>query len=200
VLSGAPNANTVLAQDPGYQFRLDQQNQAIQRMEAASGGVGSGGALKAAAQYSGNLASNEYGAAFNRVLQANQQRFGQLYGLAGIGQNANSMLLNAGSNFGNQSGAYDLDTARTNSDLLTQIGNARASGYMGQANAWSGALGNGLKASSGLFPAGPTAGGQASYDTAMNAPTMPLPMPGPYSLGMLGYPDYSGNLGNTALG
>jgi hypothetical protein len=200
VLSGAPNANTVLAQDPGYQFRLDQQNQAIQRMEAASGGVGSGGALKAAAQYSGNLASQEYGNAFNRVMQSNAQRFGQLYGLAGLGQNANQQALYAGANFGNQSGAYNLDTARMNSDLLTQIGNAQASGYIGGANAISGALGGANKALSGFFPSGPTAGGQASYDTAMNTPAMPLPMVPPTNLGMLGYQDYSGNLGNTALG
>lgn len=199
VLAGAPNAQTVLAQDPGYAFRIDQANQALQRMQAAGGGVGSGGALKAAAQYSQNLASNEYGNAFNRYMQANQQRFGQLNALAGMGQTANNQQIYAGANFANQSGLYNLDTARMNSDLLTQIGNAQASGYMGSANAWSGALGGALKAAGGFFqPSGPSAGAQASYDGAMNAPTLELPGLGAPNLGLLGLDDYTGNFGNTA--
>lgn len=149
-LSGQPDAQTVLAQDPGYQFRLDQQNQAVERMEAASGGVGSGGALKAAAQYSGNLASSEYQNAFGRVMAANQQRFNQLYGVAGLGQNANQQELYAGANMANQSGADIMDAARLNDTEYANIGNAMASGYIGQANAYSDMLGGVSKALPGL--------------------------------------------------
>lgn len=117
-------------------YQQDEQN--LAPYQAAGGGVASGGALKAAAQYSQNLASGEYGNAFNRVMQSNAQRFNQLNALAGIGENANQQQLYAGANYANQSGAYGMDTARMNSDLLTQIGNAQAAGTVGQANAYEG--------------------------------------------------------------
>lgn len=201
-LSGAPNAQTVLAQDPGYQFRLDEQNQAVQRMEAAGGGVGSGGALKAAAQYSGDLASNEYQNAFGRVMQANQQRFNQLYGVAGMGQNANQQELYAGANMANQSGADLMDAAKLNDTEYANIGDAMASGYMGRANAYSDMFGGVSKALPGLAGLLPNSAGNAAVQTALNTPSMPLPAITPYSnsnaLGMLGYPDYSGSTGTIA--
>lgn len=151
-LPGQPNAQTVLAQDPGYQFRLDQANLALQRMEAAGGGVGSGGALKAAANYSQNLASGEYSNAYQRVMQANAQRFNQLNAIAGIGANANQQQMYAGANYANQSGAYGMDTARMNSDLLTQIGNAQAAGTVGQANAYEGMASGIAQGTTDLLP------------------------------------------------
>lgn len=173
VLNGQPNAQQVLAQDPGYQFRLDQANLALQRMQAASGGVGSGGALKAAAQYSQNLASSEYGNAYNRVLQSNAQRFGQLNALAGIGANANQQQLYAGANYANQSGAYGMDTSRLNSDLLTQIGNAQAAGTVGQANAFEGMTSGISQGATGLLP--------SSSGYVNGGGTAPMTMPGmPY--------------------
>jgi len=141
VLSGAPTASQVLAQDPGYQFSLDQANQALQRSQAASGGVGGGGALKAAAQYSQNLSSQLYGQAWDRYMGANQQRYSQLAGIVGIGQNANSLLAGAGDAYANNVSNVDMRTAEMNNQNLTGIGNAQAAGIMGSANAWSGALG-----------------------------------------------------------
>lgn len=166
-LPGQPNAQTVLAQDPGYQFRLDQANLALQRMEAAGGGVGSGGALKAAANYSQNLASGEYGNAYQRVMQANAQRFNQLNSIAGIGANANQQQLYAGANYANQSGAYGMDTARMNSDLLTQMGNAQAAGTVGQANAYEGMASGIAQGTTGLLPS------SSGYVNGGNTATMP---------------------------
>jgi hypothetical protein len=45
---------------PGYQFRLDQGNQAVQRSAAARGILGSGATMKAIDRYSQGLASSEY--------------------------------------------------------------------------------------------------------------------------------------------
>lgn len=58
--------------DPGYQFRLQQGEQALQRAAAASGGLGGGAFLKDTARFSQGLASQEYGAAVNRLLGLQQ--------------------------------------------------------------------------------------------------------------------------------
>lgn len=73
-----------LASDEGYQFRLGQGMQGLQRQLAASGLGQSGAALKAAQEYGQGLASQEYGDAYNRWLAQNQQ----LAGLSGQGLGA----------------------------------------------------------------------------------------------------------------
>ena len=52
--------------DPGYNFRLSEGLKALDRQAAARGGMMSGAALKAAGRFGGDLASQEYGNAFNR--------------------------------------------------------------------------------------------------------------------------------------
>ena len=52
--------------DPGYNFRLSEGLKAIDRQAAARGGLISGAGLKAAGRFGGDLASQEYGNAFNR--------------------------------------------------------------------------------------------------------------------------------------
>jgi type II secretory pathway pseudopilin PulG len=52
--------------DPGYQFRLQQGQEATNRMANMGGGMLSGNALKGAQDYTQGLASQEYGNAFNR--------------------------------------------------------------------------------------------------------------------------------------
>jgi len=58
-----------ITSDPGYQFRLQQGEQAIQRRQAAGGTQYGGGALKELAKFSQGLASQEYGSAYNRRQQ-----------------------------------------------------------------------------------------------------------------------------------
>lgn len=171
--SGTVSADQILAMDPGYDFRLQQGQQALERAEAAGGRVGGGAALKAAARYGQDYSSGEFANAYNRYLQGNQQRFGQLMSLAGLGQNANQQLIGAGSNYADTSANVNMNAARENSDLLTQIGNAQASGYMGSANAWSGALGGVGKAASGinfgdLFKRTGSGSGGGIYDSNNN--------------------------------
>lgn len=75
------------ANDPGYQFRLDQANKAASRALAARG-INGGGVVKATSDLNQNLAASEYGAAFARFQQANAQKFSQLSQLAGMGLSA----------------------------------------------------------------------------------------------------------------
>ena len=64
--------------DPGYNFRLSEGLKAIDRQAAARGGMMSGAALKAAGRFGGDLASQEYGNAFNRF-QTNRASQAGLY-------------------------------------------------------------------------------------------------------------------------
>jgi hypothetical protein len=62
-----PQFNFDFQADPGYQFRQQEQQDAIQGSAAAKGSLLSGATLKALAKYSGELASQEYGNAYTRA-------------------------------------------------------------------------------------------------------------------------------------
>lgn len=120
-------------QDPGYGFRLAEGQKALERQAAARGGLISGGALKAAQRYGQEMGSQEYTNAFNRYQTERQARLGPLQSLAGVGQTAVNQLGAAGQAYATGAG-----------EAIGQAGQARASGYVGQANALSSALGTGL--------------------------------------------------------
>lgn len=142
------------AQDPGYQFRLDQGNQALTRAAAASGTMGSGKFLKDAMAYNQGQASQEYGNAYNRYKMDNDTLFNRYASLAGIGQTATNQLQQAGQNYATNAGS-----------AIMGAGNARASGYIGGANAITGGIGqavNGYQQNqlmNRLFPASGTGSG-----------------------------------------
>lgn len=132
-LSGMENADfqrdftaADFQQDPGYQFRMQEGQKALERSAAARGGLQTGGTLKALAQYGQNFASNEYQNAYNRFNADRDRRFGRLNSLAGMGQNAVSGLMNANQNYANQAGAN-----------ITGAGNAAAASTIAGANAWN---------------------------------------------------------------
>ena len=81
----APTAVTA-QNDPGYQFRLDQGNQALQRSAAANGTLLSGGTQKALARYNQDYASGEFQNVYNRANQTFQNRYGQY-----LGENARTL-------------------------------------------------------------------------------------------------------------
>ena len=73
--------------DPGYQFRIDQANQALAASAAARGGALGGGAAKALTRYSQDVASSELGNAFDRFRAAQTDRFNRLNTLVNLGAN-----------------------------------------------------------------------------------------------------------------
>jgi hypothetical protein len=121
--------------DPGYQFRVDQGKQALERSAAARGGVLSGGMLKDLTDYSQGAASQEYGNAYNRFNQDQSSRFARLATLAGFGSAANNTTASAGQNTANNIG-----------NNIIGAGNATASGYVGGANAINNSIGQGISA------------------------------------------------------
>lgn len=113
---------------PGYQFRLDEGLRGVQNSAAAKGLLQSGGTLKGIDKYSQNFAANDFNDQFNRLMA-----------VSGGGQQAAT----SGASLG-QSNANSI------ADLLTQAGNAKASGYIGSANAWSNGIGGLTSALSSL--------------------------------------------------
>lgn len=87
--------------DPSYQFRLQQGQQALERSAAARGGLQSGGTLKALTRYAQGVASTEYQAAFDRYMAEKKNRGNMLSTLAGFGSDATGRLVAAGTNYGN---------------------------------------------------------------------------------------------------
>ena len=118
--------------DPGYQWRLAQGQKGIDRSMAARGGLLSGAAVKASADYNQGAASQEYGNAYNRFQTDRSNILNPLQSLAGMGQTATGQMQQSAQNYGNNVG-----------NNLMGAGNARASGYMGMGNALSGAIGQG---------------------------------------------------------
>lgn len=116
--------------DPGYAFRLSEGQKALERSAAARGGLMGGATGKALARFGQEMGSQEYQNAFNRYQSERQARLNPLQSLAGVGQTAAQNLAGQAGQFG--------------SNLAETIGagaQARASGYMGAANAITGGLG-----------------------------------------------------------
>jgi hypothetical protein len=105
---------------PGYDFRLNQGQDAIEASAAARGGLYSGAAMRDALTFGQDYASSEYNNFLNR-----------LAGRADTGMAAAGM-----------SGQASQTAAGNMSNALGNIGNAQAAGAIGQANAWTGGLQN----------------------------------------------------------
>ena len=117
-------------QDPGYAFRQAEGMKALERSAAARGGLLSGSAMKGIQRFGQDLASQEYQNAFNRYQVERAARLNPLQSLMGSGQSAANVLTGAAGQMGQNEAAN-----------LYNAGQARASGYIGQANALNQALG-----------------------------------------------------------
>jgi hypothetical protein len=152
-------AADMAAYDPGYAFRQQQGDLALQGGQAATGAALGGGALKQALRYNQDYASSEYQNAFQRFQQQQQQKFNVLSGTAQIGERANDQALattnslavpianntiNAGvyqGNVGTNAAQYAGNALMTGSQIAGNAvmggANAQAAGQVASANALS---------------------------------------------------------------
>ena len=130
--------------DPGYAFRLSEGTKALERSAAARGGLLSGGTGKALQRFGQDLGSQEYTNAFNRYQTNRANLLQPLQSLAGQGQSTANTIGNYGQTMTGDINASLGNYGANASNALIGAGNARASGYVGQANALSSALGTGL--------------------------------------------------------
>jgi hypothetical protein len=138
--------------DPGFQFRLKQGQEALERSAAARGNLLTGGTAKDLTNYAQDYASNEYNNVYNRALNQYQQRynifqqnqanqFNRLASLTGLGQTSAGQLSSAGQNAANSASSILMNSGQQIGNALNDAAAARASGYMGSGNAWNGVLG-----------------------------------------------------------
>ena len=122
-----PTAQEVMAQ-PGYQFGLQQGQQALDRRTAAQGGRVSGASLKAAQRYGTDYATTRYNDAYGKT----QDRLTRLQNLAAMGSNAATGSANA------------------ITGLIGSQGDASAASALAQGNIW----GNAINAVGGMYGRG----------------------------------------------
>jgi hypothetical protein len=103
---------------PDYEFRRSESLRGLERSAAARGGALGGNALRATTELGGNLAAGEYGNYFNRLMS-----------IAGLGQTATTQANAAGQTYANNAGS-----------LQQNIGDSRASGFIGSSNALMGGM------------------------------------------------------------
>jgi hypothetical protein len=140
-----------LAQTPGYQFELNQGDQAATRAATAAGNGISGNLDTALSQYNQGLAGTTFNNAYNQALttfQTNRQNTLQpLSTLINAGQNATNQFDTAAQNFGNLTSANTiggsvyqgnagLNNATSVAQLLQSKGFSDAAAAIGQGNIW----------------------------------------------------------------
>ncbi len=115
--------------NPGYQFQLQQGQQAIQRSAASKGLLNSVGTQQNLDAYSQGMANTDYQQALNNFTGNQQQRYNMLSGLSQQGLAGatltNQAAMNAGNNISNNQMA---------------AGNASAAATIGSSNALSSGL------------------------------------------------------------
>ncbi len=100
---------------PGYQFRFGEGQRAVEGSAASKGMLMSGGTLKDLIRFGQGTAADDFNDQFKRTASVAQG-----------GQQVNTTL-----------GSLGAAASQNIGNLYTQQGNARASGYVGQANAWN---------------------------------------------------------------
>lgn len=116
---------------PGYQFRLDQGQEALERNAAARGLRLSSGTMKDMMRFGQGEASQDYWNQYNA-----------LAGLSGTGQSATNTTAQLGANAAGNIGNALMAGGQAKANAYTQSGQATASGIMGANSAIQGGIGN----------------------------------------------------------
>jgi len=140
--------------DPSYEWRKEEQLRGIDRTAGATGKVTSGNRMDEIMRRSGDMASQEYPAAFGRYkdqYNADKMReseqygrgvddFGRAYGMEGDYLNRLAGLSDYGFNAVSGLGKTGTQMSTNITNSMMNMGNAQAAGRLGEANAWGGAV------------------------------------------------------------
>lgn len=140
---------------PGYQFQLEQGTNAINQNAAATGTLMSGNTGAALQRYGQGLASTSYQQIYNNALQSYLANLQGLTTGTGFGERAAGELGSFGQAAAGNTAGINMRTAEDQAQQINNAAAARASGYLGSANAWSNAAGGmagGLASLAGGMP------------------------------------------------
>lgn len=128
-------------QTPGFQFRLQQGTQAIDENAAATGSLMSGNTGVALQNYGQGLAESAYQQDYQNALNTYMSNYQSLMGGTGAGLTSTGQLGQFGQEAANTTANINMMTAQQQAQQINNAAAARASGYLGSANAWSNAAG-----------------------------------------------------------
>lgn len=120
-------------QDPGYWFRLQQGTQGLQNSASAGSGALSGAAMKDLLAFNQDMASQEYGNAFNRYQVQQGNIFSRLSDIARLGQSAAAGVGSAGTQLAGNAGQAIYNAGSASGAGIVGAGNAIGQGVT---NAW----------------------------------------------------------------
>lgn len=154
-VSGSAAQQRALASDPGYQFRMGQGIQALDRSAAARGMLLSGAQAKGLSQFNQGLASEELNNAYNRTAgvadaaRTSATNIANLYtgrgaALSNLAIGQGTQLNQLGTNTTNAITGINQNNTANQIAAQTAIGQARGSAYTGVANALNSGVSNGL--------------------------------------------------------
>ena len=87
--------------DPGYQFRMEEGQKALERSASARGNMFGGAQAKALTKYGQDMGAQEYQASYDRFNADRDRRFGRLNTLSGGGLQAAGGMASAAQNMAN---------------------------------------------------------------------------------------------------
>lgn len=125
---------------PGYQFRLDEGNKAINHNLASRGMYDSGAALKELDKYNSDQASQEWNNAYSQDATNKSRVFNFLQSVAGMGQGATNALSATGAGYANANANLLTGMGNYTGNATQTAGNAQAAGMVGGANALTSGL------------------------------------------------------------
>jgi hypothetical protein len=187
----------------GYQFALNQGEQAIQNSAAARGDLFSSNTAKSLDQYAQGTAAQyaqqqyqnafgQYNQAYNQFQQNQGNTFNRLFGLSQAGQGAAGQLAGLQGGLAGQYANLVLGGNQAIAQTMQQGGAASASGTVGLANALSGGIGNAGQTALLASLLGQNQGGPQSASGYGGPISGVMPSPGGAAgtnwLGQQGYP------------
>ena len=120
-----------LSLDPGYNFRIQQGQQAMLNAARSGGLAGSGAALKAATRYGAGEASQEYQNAYSRFMANRLAATQGLQNIAGIGANAAGTVSQLAGTTGGQLSGNQFNQGSAMGNLASNTGATVAGAYTG---------------------------------------------------------------------
>lgn len=119
---------------PGYNFQMQEGDNAILNNASALGGVRGGNTLRALRQFGQGVANQDFEQSYQDFVANQGRKFGMLDTLAAGGENAAS-----------QTGTFGANAATNAGNNLTGAANANAAGAVGAADAIGGGINNYLQ-------------------------------------------------------
>lgn len=124
-------------QNPGYEFALESGTNALDKSAAARGDVFTGTQGEALQKFGQDLGTTNYQQVYNNALSNYMTNYQTLLGATNVGQTAVGEMGQLGQEGAQNLGYVDLTGGAQQAQQINNAAAARASGYIGTANAYA---------------------------------------------------------------